>query len=140
MEIILLNELNWDILLVTPVEYIDYLFNIILLKLNDIKIDTKKLLADSTNLIYSCLIGIYFVHLNFNCIFKKACILESDCLSIKPNVVASACLLLAFENSYLTDEDGDDNVLLRSVKDIIVTETNLNLVSFFWNCFLIHCL
>jgi hypothetical protein len=59
MEIILLNELKWDILNVTPVEYLDYLFNMLKIKLEDqlININIRKLAEDSNKLIILCLTG-----------------------------------------------------------------------------------
>ena len=61
MEIILLNELKWDILNVSPVEYLDYLFNMLNIKLEQllIDIDLKKLADESTKLIVLCLIGTF---------------------------------------------------------------------------------
>lgn len=62
---IVLNELKWDILYVTPIEYADYLINKIhLTKIYNDNIDVKKLMVHCKTLICLCLIGM-FIFVNF---------------------------------------------------------------------------
>jgi cyclin D2 len=59
MEILVLSELKWDVLFVTPVEYVEFLVNKFEIKLDGkVNFDVRKILVHCKTMISLCLIGI----------------------------------------------------------------------------------